>query len=139
VIVGPPVVVERPVVRERVIVREHRPPAPPQKDETATLISEQLGQKKSESLKKLKIGAPANRIQAALELEPFAGDSKVRTELEKALLSDRDAQVRKTIAELFGRVRDSKTLPALKQAYANDFDRDVRQAAYKAIIMMEGY
>jgi hypothetical protein len=40
---------------------------------------------------------------------------------------------------LFGRVKDTRTLPALKQAHTMDSDRDVRQAAYKAIILMEGY
>ena len=131
-IVGPP------VVRERVIVRDRKPPAPP-KDKAIALVSEQLQQKKSESLKKLRIGDPGSRTQAVKDLEPFAADSKVRTVLEQALLSDRDPKVRKAVAELFGRLRDKKTLPVLKQAYANDADRDVRQAAYKAIILMEGY
>jgi hypothetical protein len=125
------------VVRERVIVREHKP-APP-KDEAVALVSEKLQQKKSESLRKLKIGDPDSRTQAVKDLEPFAVDGKVRTALEQTLLSDRDAKVRKAVAELFGRVQDKKTLPVLKQAHAGDADRDVRQAAYKAIIMMEGY
>ncbi len=133
-----PVIVEPPVVREHVIVREPRPPAPP-KDEALEMVSERLQQKKSESLKKLRIGDPSSRTQAVKDLEPFAADNQVRTALEQALLSDKDAQVRKAVAELFGKVQDKKTLPVLKQAQANDADRDVRQAAYKAIIMMEGY
>jgi len=103
------------------------------------MVSEKLQEKKSELLKKFKIGDPSSRVQAVKDLEPFIADSKVRTALEQALLSDRDAQVRKAIAELFGKVQDTKTLPVLKQAQANDADRAVRQAAYKAIIMMEGY
>jgi len=51
--------------------------------------------------------------------------------LQDALLSDRDAQVRKAVAELFGRLADKRTLPTLKRVYAADADRDVRQAAYK--------
>ena len=133
-----PVVVGPPVVREHVIVREYKPPAPP-KDQTPDLVSEKLQQKKSELLKKLKIGDPNHRAQAAKDLEPFETDGKVRTALEQALLSDRDPQVRKAVAELFTRVQDKKTLPVLKQAQANDLDRDVRQAAYKGIIMIEGY
>ncbi len=133
-----PVIVEPPVVRERVIVRDSKPPAPP-KDEALEMVSQQLQQKKSESLKKLKIGDPASRTQAVKDLEPFAADNQVRTTLEQALLSDKDAQVRKAVAELFAKVQDKRTLPVLKQAQANDADRDVRQAAYKAIIMMEGY
>ncbi|MBM4024394.1 MAG: HEAT repeat domain-containing protein [Planctomycetes bacterium] len=138
VYVGPPVIVERPVVRERVIVREHRPPAPA-KEPAPDLISEKLQQKRSESIRKLRIGDPASRVQAVRELEQFAGGLKVRTALEQALLSDRDPQVRKTVAELFGRVQDKKTLAALKQAHAEDSDRDVRQAAYRAILLIEGY
>jgi hypothetical protein len=134
VVVQPPVVVERPPV----VVREYTPPAPP-KAPTPDPAAEKLQQEKSESLKKLKIGDVSNRVQAVKGLEPFAGETNVRTALEHALLSDRDAQVRKAVAELFGRLEDRKTLSALTQANANDLDRDVRQAAYKAIILMEGY
>jgi hypothetical protein len=132
VVVRPPVVVERP----QVIVQEHKPPVPPKQPD---LVGEKLEQKKSESLKQLRIGDPANRLQAVQDLEQSARDAKVRTALEQALLSDRDPQVRKAVAELFGRLQDKSTLKALKQANANDSDRAVRQAAYKAIIMMEGY
>ncbi len=132
VVVAPPVVVERP----HVVVQEHKAPAPPQQPD---LVGEKLEQKKSESLKKLRIGDPASRLQAVKELEQSARDSKVRTALEQALLSDRDPQVRKAVAELFGRLQDKSTLRALKQANNDDSDRAVRQAAYKAIILMEGY
>lgn len=137
----PVVVVPPPVVRERrIIVQEHRPapPAPP-KVEKAELLSEKQQQRKSEATKVLRIGDVHGRLQAVEDLEPFAGDSHVRTTLEKSLSNDRDPLVRKAVADLFSRLRDPKTLPVLKQAYAEDDDRDVRQAAYKAIIMMEGY
>jgi len=126
-----PVVVERP----RITVTEHQPPAPPKPD----LVGEKLEQTKSESVKKLRIGDGSHRLQAVKDLEQFAGDSKVRTALEQALLSDRDVQVRKAVAELFGRVQDKNALKALKEANAKDSDRSVRQAAYKAIILIEGY
>ena len=133
-----PVIVEPPVVREHVIVREHRPPAPP-KEQPKDLVGEKVQLQKSELIKKLKIGDTSNRLQAAKDLEPFTGDPKVRTALEQALLSDRDAQVRKTVAEMFGRLQDKSTLRVLKQAQKDDADRDVQQAAYKAIILIEGY
>jgi len=133
-----PVVVGPPVVRPHITVTEHEPPAPP-KNETPDLVSEKLQQKKSESLKKLRIGDPGNRLQAVKDLEQLASDTKVRTALEQALLSDRDPQVRKAVAELFGRLQDKNTLRVLKQVHADDSDRAVRQAAYKAIILMEGY
>lgn len=130
-----PVVVERPVVRPHIAVTEHKPAPPKQPD----LVGEKLELKKSESLKKLRIGDPASRLQAVKDLEQFARDTKVRTALEQTLLSERDPQVRKAVAELFGRLQDKSTLRVLKQANADDSDRAVRQAAYKAIIMMEGY
>ncbi len=74
------------------------------------------------------------------EADRLGGDRRqVRTALEQTLLSERDPQVRKAVAELFGRLQDKSTLRVLKQANADDSDRAVRQAAYKAIIMMEGY
>jgi hypothetical protein len=96
-------------------------------------------QERSELLEKLRIGDVSNRLQAVKDLGPFANDDQTRKALEDALLSDRDALVRKAVAELFGRLQDTKTLPALKKAYATDSNRDVRQAAYKAIILIEGY
>jgi hypothetical protein len=134
VIVEPPVIIERPPV----IVREYRPPAPPQAP-APDLVAQRLQEKKSESLKKLKIGDPNSRIQAVKDLGQFENDTKVRTTLEQTLLSDRDPQVRKAVAELFGHLQDKSTLRVLKQANKDDSDRDVRQAAYKAIIIMEGY
>ncbi len=136
VVVAPPV-----VVRERRVIIEEQKPAPPRppKVEMAVPLSEKQQQKRSESLKALKIGNASNRVQAVQDLEPLARDVKVRTTLEQALSKDRDPQVRKAVAELFGRLKDGKTLPALKQVYAEDEDRDVRQAAYKAIVLMEGY
>lgn len=133
VVIAPPVVVEPPVV-----VREYRPPAPP-KEPPKDLVGEKIQAQKSELLKKLKIGDAAVRVQAAKDLEKYEGDYQVRTALEQALLSDRDAKVRQTIAEMFGRLQDKNTLRVLKQAEKADSDRAVRQAAYKAIILMEGY
>ena len=89
---------------------------PLRKEPAPDLVAQKLQEKKSESLKKLKIGDPGNRVQAVKDLEPFAGDTKVRTTLEQTLLSDRDPQVRKTVAELFGRLQDKSTLRVLKQA-----------------------
>lgn len=136
VVVAPPVVVHE----RRVIIEEHRPaPQLPPKVERAEPLSEKQQQRRSESLKVLKIGDVDNRVQAVRDLEPLARDDKVRTALVQALSKDRDPQVRKAVAESFSRLKDARTLPALKQAYAEDEDRDVRQAAYKAIVMMEGY
>ncbi len=134
VVVSPPVVVERPPV----VIREYTPPTPPQPP-TPDPATMKVEQKKNEALTTLKIGDTSNRVQAVQDLQPFVGETRIRTALEQTLLADRDSQVRKTVAEMFGRVQDKKTLPTLKQVNANDSDRNVRQAAYKAIILMEGY
>ena len=135
-----PVVVVPPVVHERrVIVREYKPAPPAPNVEPVETLSEKQLQTRSEALKVIKIGDVESRFQAVQDLEPFARDDKVRTSLQESLSSDREPTVRKAVAELFGRLKDPKTLPALRQAYAEDADRDVRQAAYKAIALMEGY
>lgn len=141
VVVGPSVVVETPVVvREReVVVRERTPPAPRPSPGRTEQLSQRQQQRRNELLKTLRIGDVSNRLQAVQDLAPFAGSDVVRQPLERALLSDRDPQVRKAVAEMFGRLRSEKTLSALKQAYAEDADREVRQAAYRAILLMEGY
>lgn len=135
VVVAPPVVVRE----RRVVVEAAPPPAPKPPADTPQPLSQQQQQKRSELLKRLRIGDASNRVQAVQELAPFADDDKVREALQRALLSDREAQVRQAAAELFGRLQDKETLPALRQAYREDSSREVRQAAYKAIVMMEGY
>ena len=107
------------MVRPHITVTQHKPAPPKEPD----LVGDKLEQKKSESLKKLRIGDPANRLQAVKDLEQFARDTKVRTALEQALLSDRDPQVRKAVAEMFGRLQDKNTLKVLKQANSDDSDR----------------
>jgi len=138
----PVVVVPPPVVHERVIIPEARPtpPAPPAPPVAKVdPLSEKQQQTRNEALKVLKIGDIESRIQAVDDLEPFAREDRVRTALQDRLADDRNPEVRKVVAELFSRLKDPKTLPALKRAYAEDEDRDVRQAAYKGIAMMEGY
>ncbi len=63
----------------------------------------------------------------------------MRKALEKAIRSDRDAAVRKAAVEALAKQSGKKAVPALKQVYAEDANRDVRQAAYKALILIEGY
>ncbi len=138
---GPSIVVEVPVVvRDRhVAVAAARLPRARPKVESAEQRSPELERKRGELLRILRIGDVGNPVRAAQDLGPFAGDETVRGALEQALLSDHDPVVRQAVAELFGRLKDEKTLPALKRAYAEDLSRPVRQAAYRAIIMIEGY
>ncbi|KPK44725.1 MAG: hypothetical protein AMJ65_02205 [Phycisphaerae bacterium SG8_4] len=102
-------------------------------------ISQRTRQQLSELLKVLKIGDKASRLGAIRELAPFSFDAKVRAALEEVLLSDSEAELRKQVATSLGGTENSDVTAALKIAKAKDADRGVRQAAYRAIIMIEGY
>jgi hypothetical protein len=107
--------------------------------QTMAELGRSIGRHKSEQLKVLKIGTKGNRLRAIRELARFPNDPKVREALERVLLSDPDPELRKQVATVFGTTENPKTVAALKTAKAIDPDRDVRQAAYRAIIMIEGY
>ena len=95
--------------------------------------------KKDEQIKILKIGDEEKRIQAIHELAPLSSDNRVRHALEVVLLSDPDPELRKEVAVSLGKTENLLVLSALTQAKENDSDRDVRQAAYRSIIMIKGY
>jgi hypothetical protein len=100
---------------------------------------EAMRKKKSEQLKILKTGDKENRIRAIHELAPFSFDNGIRRALEGVLLSDPDPEVRKEVAVSFGRTENRLVLAALTEAKEKDPVRDVRQAAYRAIVMIDGY
>jgi len=137
----PSVVVETPVVvtEKRVVVERHVSDSPTPAAPKADIVSEAARRRQSESLKVLRIGDAEDRVQSARELAGYPGDARARSALERALLADRDARVRRTAAEALAACGDAKALPALREAQTRDSVRDVRQAAYKAIIMIEGY
>ena len=103
------------------------------------LRREALQRKKSEQIKILKTGDKEKRIRAIHILAPFSYDDGIRKALEFILLSDPDPDLRKTVAVSFGRTGNRLVLAALTEAKEKDPVRDVRQAAYKAIIMIDGY
>jgi hypothetical protein len=131
VVVGPPVVVEKHVV-------VHEPPLPRPLPQGPTLSKDQQ-QRRSELLERLRISDVDSRIKAAQDLIQFADDTKTREALERAVRSDHDAAVRKAAVEALAKQSGKKAVAALKRAYAEDANRDVSQAAYKALIMIEGY
>jgi hypothetical protein len=131
--IGPPVVVERHVVVEKPA------PAPRAAEPPSAAVSEARQQKRSELLERLRIGGETDRLDAAKELAQFTGDEKVRAALERALLKDNDESVRMAAAETLVKQSGMKAVPALKQAYKEDGSRQVRQAAYRGLIMTEGY
>jgi hypothetical protein len=102
-------------------------------------ICERTRQQLNELLRVLKIGDKESRLGAIRELAPFCFDLKVQAALEKVLLSDADAELRKQVAISLGKTENPDVTAALKIAKAKDPDRGVRQAAYRAIIMIEGY
>jgi HEAT repeat protein len=96
-------------------------------------------ERRAEQLRVLKIGVKEDRLAAIRELEIFSFVSHVRAALEDVLLSDPDPELRKQVATSFGKTANPKVVAALKTARAMDPDKGVRQAAYRAIINIEGY
>ncbi|MEJ2705340.1 MAG: HEAT repeat domain-containing protein [Sedimentisphaerales bacterium] len=127
-----PIVVDPPVV-------VYDPPAPAGKPPVDTQLSEAIRKKQSELLKVLKIGDKEKRLQAIDQLAAFSSDAKVRAALEEVLLSDPDPDLRKEVAVAFGKTESQLVVAALTQAKDNDPVRDVRQAAYRSLIMIKGY
>ena len=134
-----PVVVDPPVVRRK----EEKDPDEASERAKDAAIQAQLNKaiqvKKDEQIKILKIGEKEKRIQAIHELAPLSSDNRVRHALEVVLLSDPDPELRKEVAVSLGKTENLNVLAALTQAKENDPDRDVRQAAYRSIIMIKGY
>ena len=100
---------------------------------------ERLKQKKSEFLKVLRIGDKERRIQAIRDLAGYSSDDGARKALENVLLTDPDPELRKEVATSFGRTENRKVVAALEEAKATDSSKEVRQAAYRAIILIKGY
>ena len=104
-----------------------------------TQLSEAMRKKTDEQLKILETGDKEKRLQAIHDLAVYSFDIKIRRALEKVLLSDPDPEVRKEVALSFGRTENQLVLLALTEAKDKDPERDVRQTAYRAIIMIKGY
>lgn len=122
-----------------VINRPLRVKAPAESPRPKPQISQRMREQQSELLRRLRIGDKENRLGAILELAPFSFDANIRAALEEVLLSDPDAELRKQVATSLGRTENPNVTAALKIAKAKDPDRGVRQAAYRSIIMIEGY
>lgn len=105
----------------------------------AAQLREAMRRRKSEQLKILKTGDKEKRIQAIHDLAGLSSDNEVRRALADVLLSDPDPELRKKVAVSFGKTSNRALLAALTEAKAKDPSRDVRQAAYRAIIMIKGY
>lgn len=134
IVVDPPVIVHREVVtKAEVRDCQSLPDA-----QTAEQL-ERLRQKKSELLKVLRIGDKERRIQAIGDLAGYSSDDGVRKALENVLLTDPDPQLRRQVATSFGKTENRKVVAALEEAKATDSSKEVRQAAYRSIILIKGY
>ncbi len=141
IFVGTPVIVEVPTIitKREVVVKTRQCDCTPEYDGDTLKLFEKLRNKKNELLETLKIGSKEDRKKAISELAGFTFDDTVRQALEDVLLSDPDPELRKEVARSFDNVTNKKVLPALEKAEAEDSSREVRQAAYRAIIMIKGY
>jgi hypothetical protein len=134
-----PVVVDPPVVAHREVVTKTERDCRTLPDPATAEQLERLRLKKSELLKVLRIGDKERRMQAIRELAAFSFDDAVREALEKVLLSDPDPELRKQVATSFGKTDNRKVVAALEEAKTTDSSKEVRQAAYRSIILIKGY
>jgi hypothetical protein len=133
-VVTPPVVVENPPV----VIEKQTVVAQPQGFDESTLeLNKNLQNEKSELLKMLQMPDKEQRKQAIDGLAGFSFDDNVRLALENVLLSDPDVQLRKEAAQSFGKVKNTKALPALEKARVEDPNEDVRKAADQTIKKIE--
>jgi HEAT repeat protein len=122
------------ITESRVVVEEPECQVKFQDDKDTAKLFEKLRRRKSELLKKLRIGDKARRKETIRELAGFSFDDKVREALEVILLSDPDPELRRQVAKSFGKTSNKKVLPALEIASTDDPNKEVRQEAYKAIM-----
>ena len=136
IIVRPPVVAKAPkvITEHRVVVEEPECKIKLRDDKDTAELFEKLRLRKSELLKKLRIGDKTKCKEAIRELAGFSFDNKVREALEGILLSDPDPELRRQVAKSFGRTSNKKVLAALEIASTDDPNKEVRQEAYKAIM-----
>jgi len=134
VVTSPAVIEKTPVIIEKQIV-----PAQPQGfDESTLQLNLNLQAEKSELLNQLQTGNKEQRLEATKELAGFSFDDNVRAVLENVLLSDPAPELRKEAARSFGKVKNTKTLPALEKARVEDVDADVRKEADQTIKKLKG-
>ena len=140
IVIRPPVVVKTPkvITGRQVVVKEPEYCVKVQYDENTDELLEKLRRKKSELLKKLRIGDKDKRKEAIRELAGFSFDKKVREALVDVLLSDPDPELRMLVAQSFGKTSNKKVIPALEIAKADDPDMAVRLEARKAITKIKG-
>ena len=133
-----PIVVDRPIIIDRNSIGSCRNQTV-EDAATRAQLSDAVRKKTDEQLKILETGDKENRLQVIRDLAVYSYDTKIRLALESILLSDPEPECRKEVALSFGQTENRLALTALTEAKENDPERDVRQAAYRSIIMINGY
>ena len=141
IIVRPPVVAKAPkvITEHRVVVEEPECQIKLRDNKDTAELFEKLRLRKSELLKKLRIGDKTKCKEAIRELAGFSFDNKVREALEGILLSDPDPELRREVARAFGKTTNKKVLAALQKAKVSDPDMEVHHEAHKAILKIKSY
>jgi hypothetical protein len=135
----PDVIVERPVV----VVRETATPAqvyrvPAVPDEETLSLFASIRSKKAELLRQLQSADKAEKIKAIAELAGLTYDDQVREKLKDILLKDTDPDLRKEVANAFGKSKNDTLVSILEEVRVGDDNKEVRQAADQAIKNIKG-
>jgi hypothetical protein len=97
-----------------------------------------LREKKSELLRKLRLGDKDERKEAIGGLAGFSFDDKVRKTLEAILLSEPEAELRKEVARAFAKVENKRAVAVLEKVKVEDPVEGVREEAERAIKEIQG-
>jgi len=135
----PDVIVERPAV----VVRETATPAqvyrvPAVPDEETLSLFASIRNKKAELLKQLQSADKAERIKAVADLAGLTYDDQVKEKLKDILLKDPDPDLRREVANTFGKSKNDQLISILEGVRVSDDNKEVRQAADQAIKNIKG-
>jgi len=135
----PDVIVERPAV----IVRETAAPvqvysSPAVPDEQTLSLFASIRNKKAELLKQLQSADKAERIKAIADLAGLTYDDQVKEKLKDILLKDPDPDLRREVANTFGKSKNDQLISILEGVRVSDDNKEVRQAADQAIKNVKG-
>jgi len=141
----PDVFVETPVVVERpaVVVRETATPAqgyrfPAAPDEQTLILFASIRNKKAELIKQLQSADKTERVKAIADLAGLTYDDQVKEKLKDILLKDPDPDLRKEVANAFGKSKNDQLISILEGVRVGDDNKEVRQAADQAIKNIKG-
>jgi HEAT repeat protein len=106
-------------------------------EETLSLFAS-IRSKKAELLRQLQSADKAEKIKAIAELAGLTYDDQVREKLKDILLKDTDPDLRKEVANAFGKSKNDTLVSILEEVRVGDDNKEVRQAADQAIKNIKG-